>query len=150
MHVTTVDCAPQIMAGALCRANAARSRRGWAHAGLAREQGAAAKLQVDDFVEVPFARDAFQFGGAAVGELDAGAGDEVLHRARDDRLAWAGVCRDAGADMNGDAPQRFGHAFALAGVNARPDLETELGHGRRGRAGAADRSRGAVEGSEEA
>src|SRR2546427_6518210 len=82
---------------------------------------------------------------AAVLELEAGARDEVFHGARDEDLAGLGVCRYAGAGVDGDAHHLAVDELALAGVQAGAYFESELAHGLADRAGTADCAAGSVE-----
>ena len=54
-------------------------------------------------VELPLVGDALQCVGAAIGEGDARARDQVLHGAGDEDLAGTGDRRDPCADVDGDA-----------------------------------------------
>src|SRR5690349_20246017 len=82
-------------------------------------------------------------------EAQVGARDEILHGARDENLSRLGERRDAGADGYRDAGDFPVGDFALAGVQAGPDLELQrlerLANGRRSK----HRPRRAVEDGEE-
>src|SRR5437588_9264333 len=54
-------------------------------------------------VDLPAVRHALQLVLAAVGELDPGAGHEVLDRPRDQHLVRAGERADACGDVHGDS-----------------------------------------------
>src|SRR5919197_928590 len=84
-------------------------------------------------IEPPCARDALQLVLAALLEGDPGAGDEVAYRARDEHLARFRERRDA-----------------LAGVEARTQLDAEPPDRLLDRVGGADRPRRPVECGEEA
>src|SRR5215471_14679441 len=96
-------------------------------------------------VEVPLAGDAFEFVLAAVLEGYAGAGDEVFDGAGDEYLSRLCVCGHAGARVDGDAGDLAVDQFALAGVQARANLETEFRHRLDDRASAGDCTGGSVE-----
>ena len=77
---------------------------------------------VADGVQPPFARNALQLANAEVGELDAGARDQVLHGAGDGdgpHLRFTGHSR---ADADGDPRELAVVQLALAGVQPRADL----------------------------
>src|SRR5262249_29401516 len=86
--------------------------------------------------------EAFQLADAAWVENDAGAGDEVLHRARDEYLADVGPGGDARADRDGQPCELAVDDVALAGVHSHADAEAEGADGVADRAAAADRPRG--------
>ena len=106
---------------------------------------------VDDRVELPLAGHALELVDAAVVEVDAGAGDEILDGARDEHLARPGLRGDARADVDGDAGDLVVAELALARVQPGADVEAELAHRvARSRARSGSRARRAVEGREEA
>ena len=86
---------------------------------------------------------------AALVELKARAGDEILHRLRDEHFSPARQSRDARADRDGDAGDLALVQLALARVDARANLEPELAHAVHDRVRAANRPRGPVERREE-
>ena len=90
-------------------------------------------------------RHAGQLDVAALAEADAGAGDEVVNRARDQDLSGGGQLDDAGPDVDGDAAHVGLDQLALAGVH--PDAYRQpLRLGRVHDAeGASDGTGGAVE-----
>ena len=102
-----------------------------------------------DRIEPPFAGDALQLGRPALTKLKAGAGDQILHRARDEHLAGLRGLRDSRADVDGDSAHLAFDHLALTGVQAGTDLQTQLLHRLGDRAGAADRSSRPVEAGEE-
>src|SRR2546423_12941001 len=53
--------------------------------------------------ELPGAGNALEFVRAAIDEVDAGPGDEVPDRLRDENLVGTGVAGDAGANVDGQA-----------------------------------------------
>src|SRR5262249_27219847 len=89
-------------------------------------------------VQPPLAPDALQLVATAVLEVDAGAGDELPDRARDEDLARRRVRRDARADMHGDSGHLCVDHLALPGVEARPELQSQIAHGCADRDGARD------------
>src|SRR5262249_12358757 len=103
-----------------------------------------------DGEQPPLAGNPLQLVHAASLEGEAGSGDEVLDRLRDEHLAGLRVRGDAGAGMDGDAGHLAVHELALARVEARSDLDPELADRVRYRARAADRPRGPVKGGEKA
>src|SRR5436190_22640781 len=100
-------------------------------------------------VELPLARHALQRMHAAVGERDSRAGDEVRDGPRDEHLPRPGDRSHARADVDRDAPEVVAYQLALAGMEPGPHLDPEVAHRIAGRAGAADRARGAVDGGQE-
>src|ERR671934_399381 len=104
---------------------------------------------VSHFVEPPGSRHSLQLVLAALLELHAGPGDEVLHRLRDEHLAARREGGDPGADHDGKARHLVLVQLALAGVHAGPHLKPELVHSVDDRVRAADRPRRPVEGGEE-
>src|SRR5215475_7361157 len=85
-----------------------------------------------------------------VGELQTGAGNEVLHRARDQHLARPRMCRDAGANMHRDARKLVAHQLTLARVGARPHAEAQSTGALDDCSRAADCAGRTVEGSKDA
>jgi hypothetical protein len=86
---------------------------------------------------------------AAVLELDPRAGDEILDGSRDEHLARPRSARHSRSDVDGQPGDLLPDALALAGVDPRPHLETELGNPLHDLAGTGDRPRGPVEAREE-
>jgi hypothetical protein len=82
---------------------------------------------------------------ASVLELDARAGDEIPDGLGDEHLPGIGRSRDAGGDVYGDPTEFVADPLALAGVDARPDLKTELRDSVLDRASASDSTSGAIE-----
>ncbi len=80
------------------------------------------RLRPGDGVDRPFAQ-ALEHARATRVELDAAAGDEVLHRAGDDHLTFVGLCSHTGTDDDGEAGQLSVDDVALAGVDADSDVE---------------------------
>src|SRR5437764_15260648 len=70
-------------------------------------------------IEPPRAGNALQLVLTALLEGDPGAGDEVVHRARDEHLARPGEGRDARAGVDGDPAYLPVRDLALAGVEPR-------------------------------
>src|SRR5688500_6166751 len=70
-----------------------------------------------DGIELPCARDALQLMRAALAELEAGAGDEILHRAGHQHLARVRRARDARPDVDGDVRQLAAERFAGSSQN---------------------------------
>ena len=73
-------------------------------------------------------RHALEFAGAAVAERDARADHEVLYRARDDHLVRAGERADTCADVDGHPADVVADELALAGVQARSQLDVQRSH----------------------
>src|SRR4029450_10928400 len=82
-------------------------------------------------------------------EGDPRAGDEVLHRARDDHLARSGERGNTGTRADDDAGDLSLVQLALAGVHACAKLETECPDATDDLLGAPDGAGGPVEGGEE-
>src|SRR5687767_8650653 len=82
-------------------------------------------------------------------ELDSRPRHQVLHGARDDHLPRPGLAGHARADADGDSRELAVVQLALAGVQARAQLEPELTDVGDDRLRAANRSRRPVEGREE-
>jgi hypothetical protein len=64
--------------------------------------------------------------GAAVLEVDPGAGDEILDRSRDEHLSGRRRSGDARADVHGDPGDLAVGDLALAGVQTGADIEPDL------------------------
>src|SRR5581483_1868225 len=93
---------------------------------------------------------ALQLVHAAVLELDPGAGDEVLHRLRDDDLPGARARCDPRGDVHGDAAQLVAEPLALARMDTGADVDAEDAARVLDRAGAPDGAGGPVERGHEA
>lgn len=119
------------------------------HAGLRRRRAAtragAPRLLLDDFVQSPFVRQALQSIQASVGEAQAGAGDEVLHRLRDEHAARGRQRGNARGSVQGNSVQLAVPDLALAGVEADPVGDPERAERPHDRRGALDRAGRAVE-----
>src|SRR6266545_4788715 len=63
---------------------------------------------------------------AALLEGDAGAGDDVLHGARDEHLAGTGGRCDSGSDVDCDSADARVGLLDLAGVDADAGLDAEI------------------------
>jgi hypothetical protein len=98
--------------------------------------------------ELPGARHAAQLNIAAVLKAGARADDQVTHGARDEDFPRAGLAEDPRRDVYGDPADVVVPQFALAGVDAGADLDTQCLDVGAQRLGAADGLRGAVERSE--
>src|SRR5689334_22001724 len=105
---------------------------------------------VQHAIELPVPGQALERVAPAVVERETGTRHEILDGARHEHLAGRGARGDARADVHGDAAVLVAHHFAFAGVRAGANLEAELAHLLRHRAGAAHGARRAVEGGEEA
>src|SRR5205807_8938792 len=82
-------------------------------------------------------------------EHDPGTGDEVANGAGDEHLPRAGRRRDPRAGVHGDAADLLLKQLALAGVQTRADVDSELAHPVADRKRGAHRPRGTVEAREE-
>ena len=93
--------------------------------------------------ETPVAGYALQVLSSPILERQPGACDEVSHRRRDKH--FAGFCQrgDSRSDVYGNSAKLVAHDFALAGMEARSDLESERPYVVRD--GAAHRASRAVE-----
>src|ERR1700722_10281871 len=90
--------------------------RGWSHLRIAKSRGAAGRpARVCIFlllsaslsfgrIKLPFALDALERSGAVMAKAQAGAGDQILDRARHQHLAGPRERGDTGADMDRDSP----------------------------------------------
>src|ERR671930_2095198 len=103
-----------------------------------------------DGKEPPLARHALQLVSAAVLELEPRPRDEVLDGARDEHLARPSLVGDAGSDVDGDPARLPAVELALAGMDARADVEAEVAEDAPDRARARDGARRAVEAREDA
>src|ERR1700731_4483647 len=95
--------------------------------------------------ELPGAGHTAQLDAAAVLEAGARADDQVTHGAGDKDFAGAGLAADPRRDVYRDSPDVGVQQFALAGVDARADLDAECLGVSVQRLGAADGLRRAVE-----
>jgi len=100
--------------------------------------------------EMPLLGHALQRVRTAVVELDARPDDEVPDGRGDKDLARVCKSRDAGSDMDGDAPDVGAIELDLARVETGSDVEPEVANGGADRLRAADRSRRAVEDRQQA
>ena len=96
------------------------------------------------------AGNAFEFSDSAVFEEDTGAGDQVLHRLRDEHFACAGGRGHSGTDRDSQARDLPLVKLALAGVHARTNVEIEIANAVDNCLGTANGPCRAVEGREEA
>src|SRR5262245_31209186 len=72
---------------------------------------------------------------AALCNSDAGARDQVLHRAEDEQhLASSGERRDSRPDVERDVAQRLAFDVTFAGVDTGSDLDAERANGPSGAA----------------
>src|SRR6187401_2675375 len=99
--------------------------------------------------KAPVAGDPFEVVLAAVGEADTRAEHQRLHRAGDQDLARLSEGARSGADVHRQAGDGPALAFNLSGVQARPDLKSDLLDRVPDRARAPDRPGGPVEGGKE-
>src|SRR5690242_7973756 len=76
-------------------------------------------------VEPPLAGEALELPGAALLELDARAGDEVLDRLRYEHLSRACLGRDAGAGVHRDSAHVAACEHDLAGVEAGSNVQSD-------------------------
>jgi len=75
--------------------------------------------------QLPGAGHATQLDAAAILEARARAHDQVPDRAVDKDFAHPGLAEDARRDVYRDPPDVGAQQFALAGVDAGPDLDTQ-------------------------
>ena len=87
---------------------------------------------------------------APIFERDLGACNEILDGVRSEHLARRSDGGDARSDDDGEATRLTVDDLALAGVQARSDVESEFGHCRHDRVGAPHRTSRPVETREEA
>lgn len=76
--------------------------------------------------ELPCSGDAAQLYGAAVGEPESGAGDQILDGARDHNHAGLRRGRHSSSDGHGDAGDLLVKQFALPRMQAGADLDAEF------------------------
>src|SRR5581483_3118722 len=98
--------------------------------------------------DLPLAGNALERPATARAETEPGAGDEILHRARNQHLARAGERRNPRADVHRDAADIVIHDLAFAGVKPGADIDAERPDLLGDRAGAAHAARGAIEGGQ--
>ena len=79
--------------------------------------------------QLPVAREPLELAVAAILECDPRAGDEILHRARNEHLAGLRLRCDARSGVHRDPGDLSVDELTLARVQAGPDLEAELAHG---------------------
>ena len=101
-------------------------------------------------VDAPVTGDAFEFSLSAVFEEEPGASNQILDRLRDEYLVRSGGGGDSGADRHGQACHLAVVEFALAGVDARAQFESEIANALDECLGTANGPCRAVEGREEA
>src|SRR3989337_1551869 len=73
----------------------------------------------------PLPRNALQRVCPTIVELDAGPGDQILHRGGDDPLPGPGQRGDPGPDVHGDALDVSSRQLDLPRVNPHSDLEAD-------------------------
>jgi len=95
---------------------------------------------------VPLVRHTFQLVDPAVAESDAGSGDEILHRARNENLVRAGERSDTGAYVDGYATYIVSHDLHLACVKPGTDTQAEATDAVEDRVRTMDRPRRAIKG----
>src|SRR3954468_19763481 len=78
-----------------------------------------------DCEEAPFAGGALQRLHAAVGELEAGADDQLAHRAGNEDFARRRQGSDSGADVDRHAADVVADQLDLAGVDAGPHIQPD-------------------------
>src|SRR5207342_841837 len=100
-------------------------------------------------VQAPTIRDALQFVLPAVLEGESRAGDQVLHRIRDEHLARSCQRRHAGTDVDGDPPDGVALELDLTCVKPDADVEAEILHRVSDCHGASDGSGWPIEGRKE-
>lgn len=94
-------------------------------------------------------RGRLECGGAVRGEVHARAEGKVFHGGGDEDLGGFGESGDAGSDVDGHAGYILSLAANLAGVQAEPEPEADLGGLVPDSRGAPDGAGGAVEDGEE-
>src|SRR5205807_3446091 len=110
----------------------------------------AVSARLGDREQLPFPWHAFELVGAAVGELDPRADDEIAHRARHEHLAGCRPRAYARADVHGHAANVGVDQLTLTGVHAGAHTDAERADVLADRARAADRAGGTVERRQEA
>ena len=78
-----------------------------------------------DRQELPVAGHATQLDASAVLEAGARADDQVTDRAVDEDFTSPGLTEDPRRDVHGDPPDVGAQQFALAGMDAGADLDTQ-------------------------
>ena len=81
------------------------------------------------YEQAPCTRNALEDGLTSVCERDPRADDKVFDGVRDEHFAGSGLGRDSGSDVNGDPDRSAINQLALAGVDARADLDPEAPRG---------------------
>src|SRR5215218_4420321 len=99
--------------------------------------------------QAPCPGDALERVLAAIGEVDAGADDEVLDRVRDEHLARRRQRTDARTDVDGESADVVADRLALARVQTRAQLDAQIAHCVAQLERTADRPRRPVERCEE-
>src|SRR6476619_4821739 len=94
----------------------------------------------------PFVRDPFELLRAAVNERNPRSGDEILDRAGDQHLPWAGQGSDPSSDVDRDPPDVLVHDLDLPAVEPDANLQADGAGTLRDCAAALNCPRGAVEG----
>lgn len=77
-------------------------------------------------VELPNTWNALEFVFASLGELDFRPDHQVLYRATHQSLARVSLRGDTGCEMDGDTPEIVSAHRTLPGVQARPDLQSDV------------------------
>src|SRR5262249_40494253 len=103
---------------------------------------------VDDGEQTQLARGAAEDAAAALGELEPGAGDEVIDRLGNKHLAGLSLGGDAGSDVDHGTADAMPFHLDLSCVHASPDGETEVPERAHDRRPATDRARRTVEDGE--
>src|SRR5438093_11126876 len=78
---------------------------------------------------MPLVGDTTELVDATVGEAEAGSGDEVLHRGRGDDLSGACHRADPLRDVDGDTADVAAAYLNFPGMQASPDVDSQIGHG---------------------
>ena len=120
---------------------------GTKRAGKHGEQGASG--EPGDLEQAPFARDAPQRVGPAVGEPDGRTDHEILDRARHQHPALTCKCHDARGNVDRDPCDLSVLDLDLAAVQPRPNLDPQRADRRRDLRGTPHRASRAVEGCQE-
>jgi hypothetical protein len=103
-----------------------------------------------DGEQLPLALDPLERMASPVGEAQAGAGHQVVHRSRDEDLTGTGEALDARGEMDGDSGHVGAGDLAFAGVESGPDLQFEAPHAVADDPGALYRPAWRFEGGQEA
>jgi hypothetical protein len=94
---------------------------------------------------MPLAWNTFECVYAAVVELDAGADDEIPHRARNDRFAGSCLRHDAGGEIDREAADVSASQFDLPRMESGSNLDAERADLSGDPSCASDRARPTVE-----